>query len=50
VVGPRFGEPFWCIGILPRRMGNAVLAWKLVALSRPAILTRLSKTIRRVTN
>ncbi|TPI61821.1 glycosyltransferase family 2 protein [Mesorhizobium sp. B3-1-3] len=41
---------FLCIGLLPRRMGNAVLAWKMVASSRPAFLTRLSKTIRRLTN
>lgn len=41
---------FLSVGILPRSMGNAVLAWKLVASSRPAFLTRLSKTIRRATN
>ncbi|AUX79717.1 glycosyltransferase family 2 protein [Sinorhizobium fredii] len=39
---------FLSVGLLPRRMAQAVLSWKLVASSRPAFLTRLSKTIRYV--
>ncbi|OAP36862.1 glycosyl transferase [Sinorhizobium glycinis] len=40
---------FLSVGLLPRRMAQAVLSWKLVASSRPAFLTRISKTIRYVT-
>ncbi|PDT53396.1 MULTISPECIES: glycosyltransferase family 2 protein [Sinorhizobium] len=39
---------FLSVGLLPQRMAQAVLSWKLVASSRPAFLTRLSKTIRYV--
>ncbi|MGK9283835.1 glycosyltransferase family 2 protein [Sinorhizobium meliloti] len=37
---------FVSVGLLPRRMAQAVLSWKLVASSRPAFLTRISRTIR----
>ncbi|MBB3609354.1 glycosyltransferase [Rhizobium sp. BK602] len=37
---------FLSVGVLPRRMAQAVLSWKLVASSRPAFLLRISKTIR----
>lgn len=37
---------FLSVGMLPRKMAIAVLSWKLDASSRPAFLTRLSKTIR----
>ncbi|CCE99620.1 glycosyl transferase, family 2 (plasmid) [Sinorhizobium fredii HH103] len=40
---------FLSVGLLPRRMAQAVLSWKLVASSRPAFLARISKTIRYVT-
>jgi hypothetical protein len=33
--------------VLPRRMARAILSWKLVASSRPAVLQRMSKTVRR---
>ncbi len=39
---------FLSVGLLPRRMAQAVLSWKLVASSRPAFLARISKTIRYV--
>jgi hypothetical protein len=38
---------FLSIGVLPRRMARAILSWKLVASSRPAVLQRMSKTVRR---
>ncbi|MDK4742397.1 glycosyltransferase family 2 protein [Rhizobium sp. CNPSo 3464] len=37
---------FLSVGVLPGRMAKAILSWKLVASSRPAFLSRLSKTIR----
>jgi len=37
---------FLSVGMLPPKMAMAVLSWKLDASSRPAFLTRLSKTIR----
>ncbi|RWQ40866.1 MAG: glycosyltransferase [Mesorhizobium sp.] len=37
---------FLSVGVLPRKMATAVLSWKLDASSRPAFLSRLSKTIR----
>lgn len=39
---------FLSVGLLPQRMAKAVLSWKLVASSRPAVLARLSRTIRHV--
>ncbi|NIA69569.1 glycosyltransferase [Pelagibius litoralis] len=38
---------FLSVGVLPRRMARAVLSWKLVASSRPRLLSALSKIIRR---
>jgi glycosyltransferase involved in cell wall biosynthesis len=38
---------FLAVGALPPRPAAAVLSWKLAASSRPAVLARLSKTIRR---
>ena len=38
---------FLSVGVLPRKMAKTVLSWKLVASSRPAILSRMSKIIRR---
>ncbi|MCZ4091906.1 glycosyltransferase family 2 protein [Sinorhizobium psoraleae] len=38
---------FLAVGLLPRQAATSVLSWKLVASSRPAFLTALSKTIRR---
>ncbi|MBB3147415.1 GT2 family glycosyltransferase [Phyllobacterium trifolii] len=37
---------FLSIGVLPRQMAKTVLSWKLVASSRPAFLSRMSKIIR----
>ncbi|MQV97836.1 glycosyltransferase [Sinorhizobium medicae] len=37
---------FVSVGLLPPRMAQAVLSWKLVSSSRPAFLMRLSRTIR----
>jgi GT2 family glycosyltransferase len=39
---------FLSVGVLPQRMAQAVLSWKLVASSRPPVLARISKTIRYV--
>jgi hypothetical protein len=39
---------FLSVGVLPQRLAQAVLSWKLVASSRPAFLADLSKTIRHV--
>ena len=39
---------FLSIGVLPRQMARTVLSWKLVASSRPPVLARMSKTVRRV--
>lgn len=41
---------FLSVGTMPRPMATAILFWKLVASSRPALLARLSKTIRRALN
>ncbi|QLL63826.1 glycosyltransferase family 2 protein [Sinorhizobium mexicanum] len=38
---------FLAVGVLPRQLATSVLSWKLVASSRPAFLSLLSKTIRR---
>jgi hypothetical protein len=38
---------FLAVGALPHRPAAAVLSWKLAASSRPAVLARFSKTIRR---
>jgi len=37
---------FLSIGVLPRQLAKTVLSWKLVASSRPAFLSRMSKIIR----
>lgn len=39
---------FLSIGVLPRRMARTILSWKLIASSRPPVLARMSKTVRRV--
>jgi hypothetical protein len=41
---------FLSIGVLPRQMAKTILLWKLVASSRPAFLSRMSKTIRHALN
>jgi GT2 family glycosyltransferase len=39
---------FLSVGVLPRQMARAVLSWKLVASSRPVVLARTAKFLRRV--
>lgn len=39
---------FFSVGVLPGQIARAVLSWKLVASSRPAVLARTAKFLRRV--
>lgn len=39
---------FLSVGVLPRRMAQAVLSWKLMASSRPQFLSRISGALRRL--